>query len=259
MACRERSHRFPSASRPPRAAAPTDARRYVASGGVTIVGVIGDTKNAGLRSAPSPVMVIPYSIVGQAQRILAVRTVGNPNLLLNPVRAEVRAIDAEQPLGRSITLSEIIGEEVVRPALRWPCSPRSPRSASRSRPRHLQRPVVSCDRANPRTRRPHGPRRTAQPRPSPDAADGRQARARRPHRRHRGELRLQPPSTQPALRRPARRPRGVPGRDAGARVDRTPRVLRSGETRVAGGSDGRAAPGLRSQPRTNVAGNTACP
>ena len=82
---------------------------------VTIVGVIGDTKNAGLRSAPSPVMVIPYSIVGQAQRILAVRTAGNPNLLLNPVRAEVRAIDAEQPLGRSITLGEIIGEEVVQP------------------------------------------------------------------------------------------------------------------------------------------------
>ena len=82
---------------------------------VTIVGVIGDTKNAGLRSAPNPAMVIPYSIVGQAQRILAVRSAGNPNLLLNPVRAEVRAIDAEQPLGRSITLSEILGEEVVQP------------------------------------------------------------------------------------------------------------------------------------------------
>jgi putative ABC transport system permease protein len=82
---------------------------------VTIVGVIGDTKNAGLRSAPNPAMVIPYSIIGQAQRILAVRSAGNPNLLLNPVRAEVRAIDAEQPLGRSITLSEILGEEVVQP------------------------------------------------------------------------------------------------------------------------------------------------
>jgi putative ABC transport system permease protein len=82
---------------------------------VTIVGVIGDTKNTGLRSAPTPVIVIPYSIIGQAQRILAVRTAGNPNLLLNPVRAEVRAMDAEQPLGRSITLSEIIGEEVVQP------------------------------------------------------------------------------------------------------------------------------------------------
>ena len=35
--------------------------------------------------------------------------------LLNPVRAEVRAIDAEQPLGRPITLSEVLGQDVVQP------------------------------------------------------------------------------------------------------------------------------------------------
>jgi putative ABC transport system permease protein len=83
---------------------------------VTIVGVIANTRNAGLRSEPAPVVVLPYSIAGAPQLLLAVRAAaGDPTLLLNPVRAEVRAIDAEQPLGRPITLSEVLGQEIVQP------------------------------------------------------------------------------------------------------------------------------------------------
>ena len=40
---------------------------------------------------------------------------GDPTALLNPIRAEVRAIDAEQPLGRPITVREIVGQQVVQP------------------------------------------------------------------------------------------------------------------------------------------------
>jgi ABC-type antimicrobial peptide transport system permease subunit len=58
---------------------------------------------------------MPYSIVGQLQRALAVRTIGDPHLLLNPVRAQVREMDADQPLGRPITVSELLGEEVMQP------------------------------------------------------------------------------------------------------------------------------------------------
>ena len=83
---------------------------------VTIVGVIANTRNAGLREEPAPVIVLPYSIVGAPQLLLAVRAAtGDPVRLLNPVRAEVRAIDAEQPLGRAITLSEVLGQDVVQP------------------------------------------------------------------------------------------------------------------------------------------------
>ena len=82
---------------------------------VTIIGVMANTRNAGLRSDPAPVVVMPYSIIGQVQRTLAVRSSGDPNLLLNPVRAQVRAMDADQPLGRPITLSEILGQEVIQP------------------------------------------------------------------------------------------------------------------------------------------------
>jgi hypothetical protein len=58
---------------------------------VTIIGVIADTRNAGLRSEPVPAVVMPYSIIAPAQRMLAVRSAAaDPNLLLNPVRAAVR-------------------------------------------------------------------------------------------------------------------------------------------------------------------------
>jgi putative ABC transport system permease protein len=82
---------------------------------VTIVGVIGNTRNAGLRADPVPVVVLPFSVIAPLQRMLAVRTAGDPNLLLNPVRAQVREMDAEQPLGRPITVSEVLGEEVIQP------------------------------------------------------------------------------------------------------------------------------------------------
>jgi predicted permease len=82
---------------------------------VTIVGIIANTRNAGLRNAPFPVVAMPYSVIAPLQRILAVRAAGDLNLLLNPVRAEVRAMDAEQPLRRPITLAEVLGQEVVQP------------------------------------------------------------------------------------------------------------------------------------------------
>jgi len=82
---------------------------------VTIIGIMANTRNAGLRTDPAPVVVLPYSLIAQVQRTLAVRSAGDPNLLLNPVRAQVRAMDADQPLGRPITLSEILGQEVIQP------------------------------------------------------------------------------------------------------------------------------------------------
>jgi putative ABC transport system permease protein len=83
---------------------------------VTIVGVIADTRNEGLREKTAPSVLLPYSILGTPQLLLAVRAAsGDPMQLLNPVRSEVRAMDEEQPLGRPITLSEVFGQDVVQP------------------------------------------------------------------------------------------------------------------------------------------------
>jgi putative ABC transport system permease protein len=82
---------------------------------VTIVGVIADTRNAGLRAETAPVIAMPYTVIAPTQRALAVRSSGDPMLQLNPVRAAVRAMDADQPLGRPITLAEILGQDVIQP------------------------------------------------------------------------------------------------------------------------------------------------
>jgi putative ABC transport system permease protein len=82
---------------------------------VTVIGIMADTRNAGLRAEPQPTLAVPYSIVAQPQRTLAVRGAGDPNQLLNPVRAQVRAMDPDQPLGRPLLLSDLQGEEIIQP------------------------------------------------------------------------------------------------------------------------------------------------
>ncbi len=82
---------------------------------VTIIGVMADTRSFGRRTDPLPVLAMPYSIIAPLQRAIVLRTSGNPNLLLNPLRAQVQAMDSEQPLGRPITVPEILGQEVVQP------------------------------------------------------------------------------------------------------------------------------------------------
>ena len=82
---------------------------------VTIIGIVADTRNAGFREEPRPALTMPYSIAAPLQRLLSVRSTGDPNLLLNPIRAQLREMDPEQPLGRPFTLTEVLGQEVEQP------------------------------------------------------------------------------------------------------------------------------------------------
>ncbi len=82
---------------------------------VTVVGVIADTRNDGLRSPTAPAVYIPYTLLAPTGRILALRTAGQPMLLLNAVRERVRGIDKDQPLNRPITLEDVVGFETVQP------------------------------------------------------------------------------------------------------------------------------------------------
>jgi putative ABC transport system permease protein len=82
---------------------------------VTIVGIVADTKNNGLKEATMPGAFVPYTLAAPPQRMFAVRTQGDPKLLLNAVRAQVQAIDKDQPLGRPLTLKEILGFDTVQP------------------------------------------------------------------------------------------------------------------------------------------------
>ena len=74
------------------------------SADVTVVGILGDTRNNGLRDATLPAIFVPYTLLGPSSRALAVRTAGEPMAMLNTIRREVTDMDREVPLGRPITL-----------------------------------------------------------------------------------------------------------------------------------------------------------
>jgi putative ABC transport system permease protein len=82
---------------------------------LTIVGIIANARNNGLRNEPAPVVLIPFTLLAPPQRILAVRTAVDPKTLLNPVREQVRGLDRDQPLGRPLTLDEVVGSDLVQP------------------------------------------------------------------------------------------------------------------------------------------------
>jgi ABC-type antimicrobial peptide transport system permease subunit len=62
-----------------------------------------------------PAVLVPYTVIAPLQRTLSVRTAGDPLLVLNPLRAAVRELDSDQPLGRAITLSQALGQQTVQP------------------------------------------------------------------------------------------------------------------------------------------------
>jgi putative ABC transport system permease protein len=82
---------------------------------VTVIGVFGDTRNDGRAKATQPAAMVPYTLLAPPQRILAIRTLGNPELLITPLRAQATGMDKEQPLGRHITARELLGFDTVQP------------------------------------------------------------------------------------------------------------------------------------------------
>jgi putative ABC transport system permease protein len=82
---------------------------------VTVVGVIGDTRNDGLGEAPFPAVYMPYTLFAPPNRDLAVRTVGDPLALVNAVRLKARELDKDLAVGKPNTLDEVMGEETQQP------------------------------------------------------------------------------------------------------------------------------------------------
>jgi putative ABC transport system permease protein len=80
-----------------------------------VVGVLANTRNAGLREPPAPAVFLPYTLVVPTGRTLAVRAHGDPMLLLNAVREQVRQLDKDLPVNRPITMEEVVGTQSRQP------------------------------------------------------------------------------------------------------------------------------------------------
>ena len=89
---------------------PTNASPYV-----TVIGVIGDTRNDGLRTQPQPAVFIPYPLLAPPGRNLAIRTTGDPKQLLNALRAQVSEMDKEQLVAGSTTFEEEVAALSAQP------------------------------------------------------------------------------------------------------------------------------------------------
>jgi predicted permease len=83
--------------------------------GVTVVGVIGDTRNDGLNEPPAPAVFLPYTLVAPPDRQLAVRTASDPLAMINAVRMKARDLDKDLALGKPNTLDEVMSEETQQP------------------------------------------------------------------------------------------------------------------------------------------------
>ena len=81
----------------------------------TIVGIIADTRNDGLRKPTLPAAYLPYTLLAPTSRTLALRTQSQPQGFINAVREKIQAIDKEQPLSNPVTMEEVLGDETVQP------------------------------------------------------------------------------------------------------------------------------------------------
>lgn len=94
---------------------PTVLRIAANASDVMIVGVIGDTKNAGVADATRPAIYLPYTLIAPPDRQIAIRTAGEPQAIVNAVREKIRELDKDVALGRPITLDEVLGYQTQQP------------------------------------------------------------------------------------------------------------------------------------------------
>ena len=82
-----------------------------------IVGVVADVRDLHLDRTAVPTIYAPFNHLPTAFVDLAIRTTADPKFLVNAVRAELRAIDPNQPLGKVTTMEDVLSRAVAKP--RW--------------------------------------------------------------------------------------------------------------------------------------------
>jgi putative ABC transport system permease protein len=78
----------------------------------TIVGVVGDTRHAGLDSALRPQVYVHQRQAPSVQMALVIRTSGDPMSLTGPARSAVFAMDPNQPVAGVRTMDDVIAASV---------------------------------------------------------------------------------------------------------------------------------------------------
>ena len=81
---------------------------------VTIIGVIGDFRNAGLARPPEPQIIVLYSqhpLVNYGFKDIVIRTASEPRLLRPEIRRQLHQLDADMPFAQVQTMDELVEQE----------------------------------------------------------------------------------------------------------------------------------------------------
>jgi putative ABC transport system permease protein len=84
---------------------------------LTVVGVVGDTRQMGLEAPARPEIYIPYQQIDSqpwfAPRDLVVRASGDPTDLIGAIKAAIHDVDPALPVSNVRTLDEVLDEDVA--------------------------------------------------------------------------------------------------------------------------------------------------
>jgi putative ABC transport system permease protein len=80
-----------------------------------IIGVAVDVKNRGLALDAAPQLYLPFPQLPWGNMNLLVRTAANPNAMVSAVRAQVAAVDSDQPVTNIQTVDEIVDGSRAQP------------------------------------------------------------------------------------------------------------------------------------------------
>jgi putative ABC transport system permease protein len=81
---------------------------------LTIVGVVGDMRRTGFDKPVRYETFLPYTQLAPGTLTLVVRTIGDPLAAVAPVRAQLRSLDAEQPLFEVATMDQLLSSMVAQ-------------------------------------------------------------------------------------------------------------------------------------------------
>ncbi|MBC7897711.1 MAG: ABC transporter permease, partial [Cytophagaceae bacterium] len=84
---------------------------------MTVIGVVGATRQLSLDSLPAPAMYFAHAQFPWKTMWLTVRSAGDPLLLADALRREIRALDAGLPVANVSSLAQVIDRQAAEPRL----------------------------------------------------------------------------------------------------------------------------------------------
>ncbi|MDP9323694.1 MAG: FtsX-like permease family protein, partial [Acidobacteriota bacterium] len=85
---------------------------------ITVIAVVGDSRNVGLHEPPTPLLYLPYHRFPLAFMAFAIRSTASTAAIASLARTAIRNADPELPMDTIQTLSDVLKESVAEPRFR---------------------------------------------------------------------------------------------------------------------------------------------